>query len=236
MYIFAVAGNPILHSRSPFLFSAAYNDDGSNYAYFRMHASNADQAMQTFAQLGLKAMNVTAPFKSDILNIVKNCSTTSAILAACNVVLRNNNDIAAHNTDPDGALGALHQANIDINGKTCLVLGAGGAGSAAAYALVKAGGMVTIANRSISKAQDIAHRIGCDFCSLTDISHKLTHSGIIVNTIPVDAIPLHNLTLTNVMLDAVYPNNVLQQKIENAGGIYISGDKWLLHQAMPAYR
>jgi shikimate dehydrogenase len=149
--------------------------------------------------------------------------------------MRSAGGLHAHNTDPDGVAGALHAAGIAVNGKTCLVLGAGGAAAAAAYALHRTGGIVTIANRSHEHAHALALKINCRHCSLNEAAHELPSSKIIVNTIPADILLPHNLTKQHVVLDAVYPDTMLCKKVENAGGVYISGGQWLLHQAIPAY-
>lgn len=63
MFYFAVTGSPILHSKSPEVFYAAFAGR-SDLAYFRMVAASAGEAMRLFRELGLSGMNITAPFKA----------------------------------------------------------------------------------------------------------------------------------------------------------------------------
>ncbi|GHT82527.1 hypothetical protein FACS189467_7820 [Bacteroidia bacterium] len=190
MRLFAVTGNPILHSKSPLLFGAAYPDNKQDFCYFRLHADSADEALKTFTEIGLSGMNVTAPFKSDILQLIETRSDTTVALNACNTIVATEKGLYADNTDTEGVSGAIHQAGTTIANARCLVLGAGGAGSAAAYALHKAGGIVTIANRTIATAQALSKKIGCSFCGLDDLAEKMAYAEIIVNTLSSDVIAL----------------------------------------------
>ncbi|GHT67520.1 hypothetical protein FACS189452_05390 [Bacteroidia bacterium] len=236
MRLFAVTGNPILHSKSPLLFGAAYPDNKQDFCYFRLHADSADEALKTFTEIGLSGMNVTAPFKSDILQLIETRSDTTVALNACNTIVATEKGLYADNTDTEGVSGAIHQAGTTIANARCLVLGAGGAGSAAAYALHKAGGIVTIANRTIATAQALSKKIGCSFCGLDDLAEKMAYAEIIVNTLSSDVINTTWLTPHHTLLDAVYPNETLRYKVENRCGKYIDGTQWLLHQGIPAYR
>ena len=237
MRLFAVVGNPILHSRSPLLFRAAYPCGGGEMCYVRMRADTAPEALRTFAELGMSGMNVTAPFKTEMAALASVRSATASALNACNTIIKEDNGtLSAHNTDPQGAAGALQGAGAAVGGKQCLVLGAGGAGIAAAYALRQAGGRVAIANRTIAKAQAAAAQTGCLHCGLDAIAEQTAHADIIVNTIPADIIPPECLAPRHTILDAIYPNPALQTKAAAAGSAYIDGGQWLVHQAIPAFR
>jgi shikimate dehydrogenase len=236
MNLFAVAGSPILHSRSSLLFQAAYQNYGMDAAYFRMYASSAQEAMLLFEELGLKAMNITAPLKKEIVKSADILSPEAKALDACNIILRMDDGLHAYNTDPDGVAGALHSRGIDICGMPCMVVGAGGAACAAAYSLKKLGGMVTIVNRTLENARSAAHKLGCMFCGIDEIWQKLNTMKIIVNTIPSDILAMQKLNASHIILDAVYPNDMLAMKAASDGAMYISGGEWLLHQAIPAYR
>jgi shikimate dehydrogenase len=184
-------------------------------------------------------MNVTAPFKGEIAALVARRSPEVEALGAANVVTRDKDGLVAHNTDPDGVTGALAAAGVEIRDKNCLVLGAGGAGSAAARALQRAGGRVTIANRNGDKAREVAARLDCAHAALDgEIADRVARAGIIVNALPpgVEIIEKEWLAPRHVVLDAIYHHSYLQERAIAARATYVNGYAWLIHQGIPAYR
>lgn len=236
--LFAVTGNPILHSRSPLLFNGAYSNTLKKYPYFRMAAESGIEAIQVFRELGLKGMNVTAPFKSAIAMLADHRSEEVTILQAANTLAEKNGELYAYNTDILGVTGALKSANINLAQKQCLVVGAGGAGCAAAYALVKEGAKVTIVNRTADKAKAFAQKVGCSYSGLDELKELLQNADVLINTLSsnVDVIDEQWLKPKLVVLDAQYHNSALQQRAISRGCTYIDGSQWLLHQGIPSYR
>lgn len=218
MEIFGVCGNPILHSLSPKLFHAAY---GSESVYLRLIAKCPKEALELFHALGLSGMNVTAPFKDVHLWGDGVQSHDVQVLGMTNTIVRDGKGLKFYNTDIDGVTCHLS----DIQGVECLVLGAGGAGVSAVYALKKRGAQVTVANRTVTKAKEIAQKFDCDYCSL----EQLPDAEIVVNTLHVKVFePKENQTL----VDAIYHHS----PYEGANCHYIDGLQWLKGQAVSAYR
>ncbi len=137
--LFAVAGKPILHSRSPMLFGAAYSSSVESYTYFRIAAESGEELVQLFGELGLSGANITAPFKAEVAKLAASCSEGVTVLQAANTLVERAGKLYAYNTDVCGVTGSLQAKGISIASKRCVVMGAGGAGCAAAYALHKAG-------------------------------------------------------------------------------------------------
>src|SRR5690606_20115194 len=97
----------------------------------------------------------------------------------------------------------------DLSNSKVAVLGAGGAGRAFVYGLVKTGAKVTVYNRSVDKAKDLADSFSCEYRSLSEQSDIKSHD-IICNTTsvgmdsdetPVDKVYLH---ADQIVFDAVY--------------------------------
>ncbi|MDR3329047.1 MAG: hypothetical protein LBS63_02915, partial [Prevotellaceae bacterium] len=237
--LFAITGNPVLQSQSPVLFSAAYPSRADEFAYVRMAAQSAAEAMQLFAELGMSAMNVTAPFKGAVAQLADECAPEVQALKATNAVVRGEDGkTRCYNTDVAGVLGCLRDSGVALPGKRCLVLGAGGAGSAAAYALSTAGADVLVANRTIEKAQRLADNLGCRWCSLADIAELAPQVDMIVNTLyaQVDVVETAWLSPRHIVFDAIYHASLLREKARQAGCTFVDGEGWLLHQGLPAYR
>lgn len=234
--VFAVAGKPILHSRSPILFGAAYDNPANDYAFFRMAVESGEEFVQLFRELGLSGANVTAPFKAEVAKLVDYCSEEVTVLQAANTLVEKNGKLHAYNTDIYGVVNSLEAKGINIVSKRCVVLGAGGAGCAAAYALKKAGAAVTIVNRTVHKAKAFAEKIDCAYSGLDKVEELLTNADILVSTLTADVVDERWLNPQLVILDAVYHGSTLKQKAENRGCTYIDGNQWLLHQGIPGYK
>ncbi|MDR0544448.1 MAG: AAA family ATPase [Odoribacteraceae bacterium] len=234
--LFAVTGRPALHSKSPLLFAGAY--PGSPHAYFRLAARSPGEALRLFEELDLSGMNVTAPFKTDIARLIDQRSPEVQLLGAANTVTRDPlGRLRAHNTDPLGVDGALAAAGVDPRDKTCIVLGAGGAGTAAAHALQRAGARVTVLNRNVDKARALAARLSCAHAPL-DSPSLIAAADVIVNTLPpgVEIVREEWLSARQVILDALYRGSALREQAARRRAAYIDGMQWLLHQGAPAYR
>jgi shikimate dehydrogenase len=236
--LFAVTGSPVLHSQSPALFAAAYPLHADDFAYFRLAAQSAEEAALLFDELGLSGMNVTAPFKSDMATLADVRAQEVQALNACNTMVLENGKKRCYNTDIFGVSGSLKKAGVAVAGKRCLTLGAGGAGSAAAYALRAAGGVVTIANRTVDKARRLAETLGCSYAALSEIAGIAPQADLIVSTLSqhADAVDEAWLKPQQVVFDAIYHGSTLREKARRAGCKFIDGAGWLLHQGAPAYR
>ncbi|MDR3366129.1 MAG: NAD(P)-binding domain-containing protein [Prevotellaceae bacterium] len=238
MKLFAITGNPVLHSKSPDLFAAAYPLRADEFAYFRLAAESAEEVALLFDELGLSGMNVTAPFKGDMAKLADVRAPEVQTLNACNTLALENGKKCSYNTDIFGVLGSLEKSGVSVAGKRCLTLGAGGAGSAAAYALHTAGGAVTIANRTVDKARRLAESIGCSYAGLDEVAAIAPQADVIVSTLyqHVDVLDEAWLKPQHVVFDAIYHGSALQEKARRAGCKFINGAGWLLHQGAPAYR
>jgi shikimate dehydrogenase len=232
---FGITGVPVSQSKSPTLFHAAYH---GKYEYMRLPAATADEAMRLFREHGLSGMNVTMPLKELILPFVTTSDEGAALLRAVNTVVLSQGTLRGYNTDVHGAAGALAEAGVAISGKRCMLLGAGGAGRAAACALAQAGAALTIANRTVDRAEALAKLFHAASLSLTEALQHSDEYDVIVNTLPASANITAHLCLKSwqVVMDADYMHKPLQTVCRNAGATYIDGIRWLLHQALPAYR
>ena len=67
--IYAVAGNPALHSLSPAIFRRAFESEGVAATYTRLAADSAQEALGLARSIGLAGLNVTSPFKEEIYDL-----------------------------------------------------------------------------------------------------------------------------------------------------------------------
>jgi shikimate dehydrogenase len=238
MDFFAVTGRPVLHSKSPQIFNSYFRNHSLPSHYTRLAADSAHEAMDLFKEIGLKGMNITAPFKIEILPHLQQLDPAAEQIGSVNTVVREGHIFKGYNTDYLGVSGALESQGLSLHGRRCLVIGAGGAGRSAVYALKQKGCEVTLLNRNLEKARRIAQTIGCAAGSLEELEAHIGEFQIIVFTIPppslaLDAWPMHP---GQVLLDANYQGPSYGQMAAEKGIRYIPGEEWLKYQAIPAFK
>ena len=160
MIYLGVCGWPVAHSRSPQMHNAALAAAGlDDWRYLRLPlpAELFDETVRALPAAGFRGVNVTIPHKHAALAVADRASEAALAIGAANTLTFEDGAIVADNTDAPGLLAALPEPPA---GRTALVLGAGGAGRAAAWALTSAGAVVTIWNRTPERAQALAAALG----------------------------------------------------------------------------
>lgn len=237
---FAVTGNPVLHSKSPLMFNAVFQHQAVDkyYSYSRVAASSAEEAIFLFKELKLTGMNVTTPFKKDIIDQLDTVEIPAARIGGVNTIIRGSRGLKGCNTDYIGVVESLKQNNVRIKDKRCIVLGAGGAGGAAIYGLTLEKAEVIVLDQDFKRSRDTAGNFGGRAEKIESLESWLSSSDILISAIPADAdiIPEAWLKKDLVVFDANYKKSFLSEKAQKRGCKVIKGEEWLLNQAVPAYR
>ncbi len=187
MDCYGVIGYPVKHSVSPAMHNAAFRALGMRavYASFEVKPEDLERAIEGAKALGIKGLNVTIPHKEAVIRFSKPDELASKI-GAVNT-LKIGEEIEAYNTDAYGALKALEKAGVGVSGKTFLIVGAGGAARAIAFALVESGATVVITNRTeqrgIKLAQDVRKYGECIFVPLNELERL--KFDVLINATPV---------------------------------------------------
>ena len=237
--LFAVAGNPVLHSLSPEIFARIFRATGMNAVYFRLAAEDAREIVDAAGAMGLAGLNITSPFKEAILPYLKDLKEPGRRIGAVNVLVARRGEYVGFNTDHLGVLGTLRAAGVSPNGRRSVVLGAGGAARAAAYALIRGGSApVTIVNRNVERAEAAARRLGCGYRSCKDSAASLRECDICISCLPPDlAGPAPEVLGRGcVFIAAGYRSSVPPRRVSKRGPRMLDGREWLLYQALPAFR
>jgi shikimate dehydrogenase len=151
-----VLGYPVGHSRSPAIQAAAFRSAGLDWRYVKLPVRPElfEETLRALPASGYRGANVTIPHKLAALRLADRASPAAAAIGAANTLSFTNGAIAADNTDARGLLDALDRP---IAGLRAQVLGAGGAGRAAAWALREAGAArVAVWNRTRGRAESLA--------------------------------------------------------------------------------
>jgi len=228
----AVLGNPITHSKSPDLFHGFFKQDGIKGVYEKIELEDIEEIEILKKQFD--GFNVTAPFKQSIIPYLDELSEAAQKIGAVNTVYQKDDKWVGDNTDFIGILKAIESAKNPSEIRNCLILGAGGAARAAAFAMQKAQISTTILNRTYSKALALSDEFSVQ--SVQEIN--IYDFQLIINTIP-EPFSLVNETELNkhhIVLDAVYPSSFFEEPSSKIGFTFIPGELWLVGQAEESYR
>jgi len=246
MDVYGLLGNPVGHSVSPPMHEAAYAELGmdASYVAFEPPVDEIAAAVHGAKTLGIAGLNVTIPFKQDVLEYVETDPLAERIGAVNTIDFQTDGDPVGYNTDAIGITRSFEHHGVDLDGKKAVVVGAGGAGRAAAFALSDAGCEVHIANRTVDKAIDLASQVPhASGGSLDTLESQLPEASVVLNATSVgmesDETPVPSGLLHDglTVLDAVYAplETRLLREATEVGADTIDGAWMLLFQGVEAF-
>jgi len=248
MKIFGIFGDPIKHSLSPAMQNAALRALGEEACYhaFRVAQEDLKDAILGAAAMGFAGLNLTIPLKEKALELdfLQPDSLALAIGAVNTVSFLRAQGIASYNTDGWGALLALQDAGVKIRGKNVLIIGAGGAARAIAYTLQQEGAEISITNRSLKRAEELAASVGAMGFCLSDLGRLTPLADIIINCTSVgmregDARLLEGSLLQShqAVFDIVYNRETeLLKDARAVGAVAVDGVMMLVYQGAKALK
>ncbi len=246
--LIGIIGEDVTHSLSPIIHSAAFRTKKLNYAYlaFNVKKDNLKDTVNGLKCLGIRGFNVTAPFKQEIIPLLDELDETASACGAVNTVVSDNGRLKGFNTDGFGAISAAKEEQVDFS--HCLILGAGGAASAIAYAFAKEGAEVCILNKTREKAVALANKLqelGLKVTGggLESLGKEMKKATIVINASSVgfnsneSLVPKELLNKKTALMDVNYHplETRLVHEAREIGCAVITGERMLLHQATRAF-
>lgn len=154
-------GNPVEHTMSPTIHNtiATIEEDNMVYVPFLVE-KDLQTAINGAYAMDIHGINVTVPYKSDVISSVVEIDYEAEIIGAVNTLVRKEDGYKGYNTDLLGLERALRSEGIDISKEKVIVVGAGGAARAAAFLCAfRNAKEIVILNRTVEKAEKIKEEI-----------------------------------------------------------------------------
>lgn len=254
--IMGIIGNPVEHSISPYLHNTISREVGFDAVYVPFPVCDSlENAVKGLKAINAVGFNVTIPYKKDVMKFLDENSKEALLMGAVNTVKNIEGRLYGYNTDAEGFSRSFREETGDsFRGKRVFIIGAGGATRAIAVKIAIEGAeKIYIANRTVSKAAEIADIINGnikDIASSVDMDKKASEvfhdSSIIINTTSVGMWPhVEKSPLTDeytflndqIVYDAIY--NPCKTKLllsaEEAGCKTVNGLGMLFYQGVNAY-
>lgn len=159
-------GNPVEHTMSPVIHNTLAGLEGRNLVYVPFHVEKGavEQAVLGAYALNILGLNVTVPYKSEVMCSLTDIDEMAEKIGAVNTLVRTETGYKGYNTDMMGLYRAMCSENIRLQGEEIILLGAGGAARAVAFLCVSKGAAaVYIMNRTYEKAKQVADEVNLSF-------------------------------------------------------------------------
>lgn len=157
-----LVGNPVEHTKSPVLQNFLAKRMNVDVCYVPFHVSDGhlEAAVKGAYALNILGLNVTVPYKSDVIEYLVDIDDMAKRIGAVNTLVRTDGGYKGYNTDMPGLYRAMCHDGVFMEGKEVVILGAGGVARAVAMLMLEKGAKgVIILNRSLGKAQTIAKEV-----------------------------------------------------------------------------
>jgi 3-dehydroquinate dehydratase/shikimate dehydrogenase len=236
--LYAVVGNPVLHSRSPVMHNAGFAALGLKAVYLPLEARDVGDFVAFAREMRLGGVSITAPFKIALMPHVDQIDPLAKQVGAINTITARNGQWFGANTDVEGFLSPLTR-RISLQGARVSVIGSGGAARAAAVALASRRANVTICARNADNARVIADLVDG---SVGGVPPRPSSWDVLVNATPVGSESTPGSPMGSapnilhggaIVFDLVYApaDTELLQSARAAGCQTISGIEMLIAQA-----
>lgn len=214
-------GEKLTHSFSKEIHNLLFDYD------YQIREIEKDKLADFLTAKDFKAINVTIPYKQDVIPFLDEISDTARNIGAVNTIVNRDGKLYGYNTDFAGMTDLIKTNEIEISGKNVLVLGSGGT-SKTAVAVAKSLGTKSVVRVSRTAKEDcITYQTAYNDCQNTEVIINTTPCGMYPNIVG-EPIKLELLPKTEAVVDAIYnplcSNLVIRAKnagLKATGGLYM---------------
>ena len=249
-------GNPVGHSVSPAIHNNLAQLTGKDMVYttFKVEKGDVASAVRGAYSLNILGLNVTVPHKSEVIDSLVDIDPLAKAIGAVNTLVRVDGGFKGYNTDILGLARELEDEGIELADSKVIILGAGGAARAITFLCSSKGAKkIYLLNRSVDKAQDIAHAVNTHFhnekvipMNIADYADIPGDDYIVIQTTSVGLHPNDTAVVIDdeafykkaaVGVDIIYnpANTKFMKLIKAQGKNAYNGLKMLLYQGVSAY-
>lgn len=248
-----VIGNPIGHSLSPAIHNAAIEELGLDFVYLAFQVEDVQSAIAGMRALGnFRGMSVTIPHKIEVMKYLDEIPDVDRSIGSINTVIKKDGRLIGMGTDGLGAEKALRDAGVELDGKSILMLGAGGAARAIAFTLARNNKLKKLTvldiNEELLKGLSADLRAGTDTAIGSDplndktVASSMAEADVVINCTPIGMHPREGVSLVpvelfrsgQVIFDVVY--TPLQTRLladaQSRGLVTVSGVEMFINQAV----
>ena len=191
--ITGLVGSPVMHSVSPHMHNAAFQVLGLNGVYLPLEVGDLAGFFKRLVDprtkeldWNLRGLSVTAPHKVEVMKYLDWVDPIAQQIGAVNTVVLNDERLLGYNTDADGLIEPLIRRIGSLTGARAAVIGAGGAASAAIFALQKHNVEIDLYVRNPDKADVLSRRFNISCRSLDERS--LAGHDVVINATPLGSV------------------------------------------------
>ncbi len=241
--LYGVVGYPIGHSLSPTMHNTGFSTMGLNAIYLAFQTKDIEGCVQGMRALNIRGMSVTLPHKSSVIPLLDEVEDMAERIGAVNTVVNEDGRLIGYNTDAVGALRALNE-RMELSGKRCLMIGAGGAARAIGFMLIEKGVELKVVNRSVERGKALAHSLACPFIRLSELQEQI--ADLLIQTTPLGMnpekeeclVPEQILRKDMVVMDIIYNplETALLSMARARGCVTINGLSMFIHQGAEQFR
>eukprot|EP00879_Flechtneria_rotunda_P021947 GHRR01023144.1.p1 GENE.GHRR01023144.1~~GHRR01023144.1.p1 ORF type:complete len:350 (+),score=111.60 GHRR01023144.1:1201-2250(+) len=273
MQLYGIIGNPVHHSKSPLIHNSAFRHISFNGVFVPLLVDDLSHFLEAFQGHDFAGFSVTIPHKEAAFKAVASCDPVAAQIGACNTLVRQaDGTFKGYNTDWLAAISAVERViaagcsnaaavtntserssssdNLvsPLQGKTFLVVGAGGAGRALAFGAASKGAEVLIANRNKARAEALAAAIPgrAQVVDWDDLQAGKVSADVLANSTSVGMVPnveetpvaTEVVSKFKVVFDAVYTprETKLLRDAAATGCLCVDGVAMFVGQAVEQFR
>ncbi|MGQ0600994.1 MAG: shikimate dehydrogenase [Anaerolineales bacterium] len=190
----ALLGYPLLHSLSPAMHNAALAYVGLNDWCYEALPVGPERLSEAVAELrsgDFVGANVTVPHKETIVPLLDGLTAVAQAIGAVNTIVKREGQLIGHNTDAAGLLADLHMHGVKLQGRTVMLIGAGGAARAAVAACVAVGARVRVVARRREQAEALQSLALLEIFEWTELGflQACDDVALILNSTPIGMTP-----------------------------------------------
>jgi len=235
--LYGLIGEKLGHTYSPQIHNKILEETHTKgyYGLFEVKNENLKYIVSGLKALGYNGVNVTMPYKLDIIKYLDSLSPEASKIGAINVISIDKSGTATgYNTDYYGFGMMINHANVKINGETAVILGTGGASKAVSQYL-KDNGIkdIIMVSRDVTSTKQ---KYPDDKVIMYDEINKVSNCSVIINCTPVGMYPRIEfspidkkyLSKFNTAIDLIYnPSNTLflkdarEKELKTINGLYM---------------